>query len=265
MIKYIRLSDITSQNILENYIYNNKEDNYYFTDDYSIEMYDALAFAGFISVTHTNQNTNDEFLLPEMQFSYAVLHFDNLHMPKRLKKFINKYIINNDNYYITINKNLDSVINQIKKYHKDINWLTDKYINTLKECRNSNNELNCKTKIISVELWDKNKLVAGEIGYINGSIYTSLTGFFDKENYSNFGKIQLVALALILKKSEFTFWNMGHPYMDYKFKMGAVEYQREYFLKNWEAHHEDVIDFNISGKKFKCTELFEEFFKINSL
>ena len=147
----------------------------------------------------------------------------------------NSHLCNN-NYIITINKNFDAVLNRIKEYHKDKNWLTDKYIKTLKSCRMSN----CKTQIISVELWDDKKLIAGEIGYINGSIYTSLSGFFDRENYSNFGKIQLIAFALILKKSGFTFWNMGHPYMDYKFQMGATEYKRNDFLKIWKIHREDI-------------------------
>ena len=47
--------------------------DYYVTDDWSGKMYDALAYAGFISVS-TKDEKGNEFLLPEMQFSYAVLN-----------------------------------------------------------------------------------------------------------------------------------------------------------------------------------------------
>lgn len=253
MLKYITLSDIQNDEILTNYIYNNNSENYYVTDDWSMEMYDALAFAGFISITIKN-NTSEDFLLPEMQFSYAGLSWKNLHISKRLKKFIVKNILDNDNYSISINKNFEAVLNGIKIYHNDINWVTENYINTLKSCRNSK----CNTNVISVELWDNEKLIAGEIGYIIGSTYTSLTGFFDKQNYSNFGKIQLLALSLLLKKSNIMFWNMGHPYMNYKFKMGAIEYQRQDFLEIWKTHREENLESNILNAYFNCTELFKE-------
>ena len=234
MVPYIRLVDLQDEYVLNHYIYNNPEVNYYFTDDWSAEMYEMLAFAGFISIT-TKDELKNEYILPEMQFSYAVLTWDNLYISKRIKKLIKRHVLGKNNYSITINKDIDAVFKKLELYHDGKNWLSQKYLRMLKECNNFNNNFN----LISVELWDDKTLIAGEIGYSIGSTYTSLTGFFDKENYSDFGKIQLYALALILKESGFKIWNMGHPYMDYKFKMGAKEYQRLDFLNIWKKHRDD--------------------------
>ena len=90
--------------------------------------------------------------------------------------------------------------------------------------------------ILSIELYDKNskELIAGEIGYKINSTYTSLSGFSSKdENYKNWGKLQMVLLAFYLEKNNFSFWNLGHPYMQYKFDLGAKLYSREDFLKRW--------------------------------
>ena len=36
-----------------------------------------------------------------------------------------------------------------------------------------------------------------------------------------------------LEKNNFSFWNLGHPYMQYKFDLGATSFSREEFLKRW--------------------------------
>jgi hypothetical protein len=89
---------------------------------------------------------------------------------------------------------------------------------------------------VSIELYDKNneKLVSGEIGYMISKTYTSLTGFSSKSKlYNNWGKLQMVLLAFYLEENRFDFWNLGHPYMQYKFDLGAKLYSRDDFLKRW--------------------------------
>ena len=113
-------------------------------------------------------------------------------------------------------------------------------------------------QLLSIELWDGEKLIGGEIGYIIGSIYTSLSGFFDRENYRNIGKVQLLSLASLLKKSGYEFWNMGHPHMDYKFNLGAIEYQRRDFLTMWIKYRDRETECRISEKFFTCDELLHD-------
>jgi Leu/Phe-tRNA-protein transferase len=220
-------------------------DRYYITDDFSPEMYDALAYNGFISVSAKDQ-FNNEFLLPEMQTSYAVLHWENLHIARRLRHFIKKFILSDNAYYISINDDINAVFDGIKRYHQEKNWMNNSYMNVLKKMYRRTNYLQT---IISVELWHQHKIIGGEIGYLTGSIYTSLTGFFDRDNYSNLGKIQLIALACLLKNVDVAFWNMGHPYMKYKFDIGAREYARLDFLDLWWKYRNKKVCRLPSGKK----------------
>lgn len=41
------------------------------------------------------------------------------------------------------------------------------------------------------------------------------------------------SLGFYLENNKFSFWNLGHPYMQYKFDLGAKLYAREEFLKKW--------------------------------
>jgi hypothetical protein len=46
----------------------------------------------------------------------------------------------------------------------------------------------------------------------------------------------MVLLALYLENNNYSFWNLGHPYMQYKFDLGAISFSREEFLKRWLKH-----------------------------
>lgn len=217
-------NDIKEKNTLIN-IYSNTNVNYYLSDDFSKEFYILLAKTGFISTSIFIDNLF--YLLPEIQFEYAILDFDNLHINKRVKKLINQ-----NNFEFLINKDINKILEKLDDYHKD-NWLTNKYKDLIVNLyKNPDNNFS----ILSIELYDKNskELIAGEIGYKINSTYTSLSGFSSKdENYKNWGKLQMVLLALYLEKNNFSFWNLGHPYMQYKFDLGAKLYSREDFLKRW--------------------------------
>lgn len=219
--------ELEDKNILFNYIYPNEKSNYYLSDDFSKDFYIKLAFYGFITTSISFENKF--YLLPEIQFEYAILDFGNLHISKKIKKLLNQ-----NNFEFSINKDFNLVLENLEKYHKT-NWLQDKY----KELILSLIDYVHPTidfEIMSVELYDKDtkELIAGEIGYKINSTYTSLTGFSSKEKkYNNWGKLQLVLLAIYLEKKNFSFWNLGHPYMQYKFDLGAITYTRKEFLKRW--------------------------------
>ncbi|MGE4383892.1 MAG: hypothetical protein AB7D41_11895 [Arcobacter sp.] len=219
--------ELEDKNILFNYIYPNEKSNYYLSDDFSKDFYIKLAFYGFITTSISFENKF--YLLPEIQFEYAILDFGNLHISKKIKKLLNQ-----NNFEFSINKDFNLVLENLEKYHKT-NWLQDKYkelILSLVDYVHPTIDF----EIMSVELYDKDtkELIAGEIGYKINSTYTSLTGFSSKEKkYNNWGKLQLVLLAIYLEKKNFSFWNLGHPYMQYKFDLGAISYSRKEFLKRW--------------------------------
>ncbi|PWE22657.1 hypothetical protein [Aliarcobacter skirrowii] len=208
-----------------NQIYENKEDNYYVSLDFSKEFYILQARAGFIS---TSIKLNNIFyLLCEIQFEYAILDFKNLHISKKVKSLIKK-----DDFIFRVNHNIELFFKQLNLYHKD-NWLIDKYEKLIKDI--FYNYKSDDFKILTFEVYDKNdNLISAEIGYKIEKIYTSLSGFCSKDKkYNNYGKLQLTLTANYLQNNKFLFWNLGHPYMNYKFDLGATLLTRKEFLKRW--------------------------------
>lgn len=220
-IEYIDYEDVTTPEFLKA-IYADREKHYYWTDDFSAEFYVAQAKAGFIAVTM--EHNNQILLAPEIQKSYALLDFKDLHIGKKVGKLLKK-----EKLTIEIGENLDEVAQAIKEYH-GFTWLRKEYIETLKEI----NLFSSDCYVVSVVIRDKGRAVVGELGYIIGDTYTSLTGFSSKEKqYNNYGKAQLVLLAQYLEAEGFAFLNLGQPYMPYKLELGAKVYSREIFLERW--------------------------------
>jgi leucyl/phenylalanyl-tRNA--protein transferase len=79
----------------------------------------------------------------------------------------------------------------------------------------------------SVEVYERGELVAGEVGYSSGAVYSSLSGFHRR---SGAGSVQLACLALILERAGFAFWDLGME-IEYKIRMGARTLQRDAFLE----------------------------------
>lgn len=225
MIYYINNETINNKEALSQ-IYKNKEENYYWSDDFSPGFYVNLAKAGFISTT-TYETKENIVLLPEIQFEYAILDFNDLHISKKVKKLLKE-----NNYKFCIDKNFEKVLENIQNYHKE-SWLEEQYKKMLLSIHSKNDPT---FKLISVELYDNEneKLIAGEIGYIINNIYTSLTGFTTKEKkYNNYGKLQLTLLSKYLQNNNFSFWNLGHASLQYKLDLGAKIYKRDKFLERW--------------------------------
>lgn len=204
----------------------NMEENYYASYDFSPDFYVQLCKKGFIA-TSCYDAKNRVLLLPEMQFEYAVLDFNNLHISKKVNQLLKKA-----NFTFTKNSYFEEVISSLETYHNNC-WLTPAYKQMLFELKKQHYE---NFEIVSFELSNSlnSCLIAAEIGYIIGKTYTSLSGFCTrKKEYNNWGKLQLVLLALHLQKEEFDFWNLGHACLQYKLDLGAVVYPRESFLQRW--------------------------------
>ncbi len=207
---------------LQEHIYPDMYKNYYWSQDFSPEYYIAQAKSGFIAVTDFYEEK--ELLLPEIQFAYALLDFKDLHISKKVAK-----LIRNQNLKIEIDTNIEEIAQHIDAIHKN-SWLSKQYTKTLRATEG----LDKNFKIITAYIEADGNIIAGEVGYIIGKTYTSLSGFSSKEKkYRNYGKAQLVLLGKYLKEHRFSFWNLGQPYMDYKIALGAKIYERQDFLKHW--------------------------------
>jgi Leu/Phe-tRNA-protein transferase len=227
-IYIITPNDIKDKETLVNFIYANTNVNYYYSDNFNLDFYIELAHAGFISVSHSEDGI--QYLIPEMQKEYAVLDFTNLHISRKVNKLINKPEL----YRFTINQYFDRVVNKINICHKE-NWVEKDYLILLQKLRNYKH-IKIDFELLSFEIIcnESKAIVAGEIGYRINSTYTSLSGFTLKDKkYNNYGKLQMTLLAQYLEKNNYSFWNMGHPYMQYKLDLGAKVLKREDFLIRW--------------------------------
>jgi len=221
-IEYLPYEILLDQEILENKIYANMNQHYYWTDDFSAKYYIAQAKAGFIAVTM--EQNGGLYLTPEIQKEYAVLDFKDLHISKKVKKLLQRKDLK-----IDIGYEFDELFFKIQEQHV-LSWLRIIYIEMLKEVNTLNNNCHVVTTVIR----DNGRIVSGEIGYFIGKTYTSLTGFSSrKREYNNYGTAQIVLLAQYLEKEGFDFLNLGQPYMQYKLNLGAKVYTRETFLKRW--------------------------------
>lgn len=183
---------------------------------------------GFISTSYDTKN--GLLLLPELQFEYGILYFENLHIDKKVKKLMQR-----DDFRLSFNTRFDDVIEKFSTQHQ-YNWFKDEYAELIKKLYKNRDAID-SFRICSVELIlnETQELIAGEIGYCIGKTYTSLSGFSSKDKkYNNYGKLQLVLLAKYLEKEGFCFWNLGHPHMEYKQKLGSITHTREIFLKKWQ-------------------------------
>jgi hypothetical protein len=218
----IQHENILNKNLLHSYIYPNLEQHYYYSQNFDTKFYIDLALAGFITIWH--EENNIQYLLPEIQIEYAILEFQDLHISKKVHKLLSK-----QNYSFFINEYFDEVIQSLSTHHKQ-SWIQGKYIDLLKKLRNNT----YKKELFALNSFGiidntTNKIIAAEIGYSTyyNKVYTSLSGFrLRDKKYNNYGTLQLVKLAQYLESKNYSFWNLGHPYMDYKFKLGAKKIKR---------------------------------------
>ncbi len=114
---------------------------------------------------------------------------------------------------------LDSVVG----HHVD-RWLTEPLCEALRVLHRSPVE---GLSVHSVEAYGDDRLVAGELGVVNGGLYTSMAGFHGR---SGAGSVQLAALAQILVDQRFPVWDLG-MIVPYKLDMGSRIVARTEFLR----------------------------------
>lgn len=235
IIPYLTPEDLNRPRVLEDLIYPDMEIDVFWTNIWDAAFYVSLAYAGFITITLEHAE-GGLLLLPELHTEYSVLEWENLHISKNLKKLARSTFFSDNDFYITFNKDVTPVVKGIAKSYGEMNWFVPRYKDMLVEIQRSE-ALSENLTLLSVELRNgaDDRLIGGEVGYTVGTIYTSLSGYFERENknYNNMGKLQLICLALLLKQWGYGFWNLGCPGLQYKLDIGAKYLDRSLFLNKW--------------------------------
>lgn len=231
IIPHLSYRDLCCAYTLATAIYPNRQQSYYWSVDFSPHYYIAQAKAGFISV----RCDYDEYdiLLPNIHDCYAVLDFEDLHISRKVRRLLKKRSL-----CLEMGADLEEVYAGIAALHEEC-WLSREYLEMLQATRGLDDDF----EVVAVALREGAELIAGEIGYIIGSSYTSLTGFSRRERqYRDCGTAQLVLLAQHLEEQGFTFWNLGDPSLEYKLALGARLVERDQFLGRWFAAQGDTIE-----------------------
>jgi hypothetical protein len=249
-------SDLIREDMLH-LLYRDLTRDYYASNDWSITFYILQATRGFIAVSHSFGN-DTHLILPQIQKTYCLLHFDRTMIANH--RLIRKIKNQPKGLMFRVNHDFDDVIDTIHRYHSDSSWLSTQYRNLCKHMHRQGaislpipGLEGIKFRMCCVGLYlsggdtagsRQDLLVAGEIGYSIGGVFTSLTGFVNKEllhtrQKISIGLVQILVLARVLDLfgNGCRYLNMGQPpyggHMKYKEQLGGREVPRTEFLELW--------------------------------
>ena len=199
--------------------------------DFSPEFIAGLMEAGFLVMSANASSPGEEpcyILLPKLHLVRSALFFENLHIKKSIRKYLNQY-------ELRVDEDFDFIVNRCVEKHGD-GWLTPPLVDVIRFLRyvSDAGESPVLDKVFNVRpacfgLYRSGKLVAGEFGIITGRIYTSYSGYYDE---SNAGTVQLIKTTEYLRDNGFAFFDLGMP-LDYKTDLGAMNISPEEFVKRF--------------------------------
>lgn len=185
-----------------------------------------------------------DFLTIRQHKQKSIITWDKFRIPHKIPKLTEKFF---KDYTMTFNKDFEGTVNNILKAYPST-WLTPGLIKAFTEIHYNPTK---NISIDSVEIWDKEgNLVAGELGFITGSVYTSLTGYHSE---NHIGNVQLSALGLYLKENGFTYWDLG-MYIEYKMRYGATLFGKDEQKKIYETINPNRI--RLTEDSLKLTDFF---------
>lgn len=210
-------------------------DEFCYTHMYHYRLVAALMMEGFLPIA------TEGVILPKLHRKRCVISLPgSLHVSKSVRKKSKKF-------RLTINQNFDSVVDGCRKQHGSRCWLYPDLVQLFRTIYDAGEVYSvvnpfvkrekidkAPVRLYSVEVWndETEELVAGELGYTVGNIYTSLTGFSAQDSA---GSVQLAGLGRLLCKIGFVLWDLGMD-MDYKQSLGSHLMDRKDFV----AHVADV-------------------------
>lgn len=204
-------------------------DEFCYTHVYHHRLVAALMMEGFLPIA------DEGVILPKLHHKRCVVSLpEGLHVSKSIRKKSKKF-------RFTTNKCFDRVVHGCRNQHGPRCWLYPDLVKVFKEIydagqvktivnpsRNMATKQEAIVRMFSIEIWNEetNELVAGELGYTVGNIYTSLTGFSAQDSA---GSVQLASVGRMLSKLGFALWDLGMD-MEYKQGLGSHLMSRKDFV-----------------------------------
>ncbi|MCL1958600.1 MAG: GNAT family N-acetyltransferase [Spirochaetes bacterium] len=200
--------------------------------DFNAEFIARLMEAGFLvmsaDIAGENEQKPNYILLPKLHLERSALFFENLHIKRTIRRFLNRYELRPDVEF-------DYIIDHCVEKH-GADWLTPPLVQAIKNLRRSSPKPDgllptAGAYPASFAVYRDGKFAAGEFGVVCGRVYTSYSGFYDEDNA---GTVQLILTTQYLQEQGFSFFDMGMP-LDYKTALGAVDISPEEFVKLFRA------------------------------
>lgn len=190
-------------------------------------------------------------LLPKIHHRRCVLAPADVHVGRKVRRKAK-------GFHLTIGTAWSQVVTAIQQFTftmvKGDCWLSDELARAYEAVTGVNSKWRRGgVRFHSIELWhtESGKLVAGEIGYTCGSIYSSCTGFALKEEYSGAGSVQLAALGRWLAKSGFAIWDLGME-LDYKLELGGQLVPRKEWIRTVRSLREPAVELRTPSGDDTC-------------
>lgn len=200
---------------------------YGWTMDFDKNLFCELAFEGFLSTGLEIPAGNDlmiQIMLPWIDPKRNSLDLHEYRISRQVQKRAKQYTMTVDTAYD------DVMLGCIHQHgegwlYRGLRWLLR---SLFKDGYTGRQDIH--VGVHSFELWDSTgKLVAGDLGYTVGGVYTSMTGF-RVQHTQGAGEVQLALTAALLQKMGYDWWDLGMV-MKYKAGMGARVITREAFIE----------------------------------
>lgn len=205
--------------------------------EYYYNARDIIGFGGDLSVENLQKAYRngifpwhiDGLPLPWFCPEYrAVLEFDELHIPRTLKKEYRK-----TNFTFTIDEDFRAVIEhcaRARRRHESGTWITKEFIEAYTGFHQAGDAH-------SIEVWDGGELVGGLYGVDSGGVFGGESMFHQRSNASKFALLFLIEHL----KSRGATW-IDIQVMTPHFKvLGAKEIERNEFLHKLETAQEKEL------------------------
>lgn len=183
---------------------------------------ESAAMAGFMPMAARVQTAAGPLpvLIPKLHRERCLLDPRLTHITRTARR-------QSSRYGFSMNAVFREVLHGCLEAHGD-DWLLPELVDAFYQLHEERTSR--RAAFLSVEIWSgdgpSRALVAGEIGYLVGSSYASLSGF---SRVSGAGTVQLIALGALLAAKGIQIWDLGMP-MDYKMSLGGRELSRRDFL-----------------------------------